>query len=546
MTCFIGGNGVPTTYYVGMAQSQVKLMVGICAAVLSAGACTNSDSDTPSVDNDGTSTRLSPAQASDGDPIVDDQPTEDPDSSDPVDPIVVDPTPVNTGSPATGGSPSTDPVAPVTSSDAGDLGQGGADSTGDAGTGGAPPTSEPVAQPNILLIVSDDQGIDSSSQYDTGDDQPTTPTLDSLAAAGLTFENAWATPACTTTRGTLITGQHGINSGVDRVPDNLSNQSVTLFDYFGATPATQNYATALIGKWHLTNPPVASDPIEAGVGYYAGNLRGVVDDYYNWPLVKDGVETTSTEYHTTVVTNLAIEWVQAQDQPWLLWLSFVAPHIPLHLPPADLHNRNLDGTDIEQNPRAYYLAAIEAMDAEIGRLLASLPPVERERTLVVFVGDNGSPARAHGAALFPRSHVKNSLYEGGLRVPLVVSGPGVSRRGQREAALVNTVDFFPTVAEIAAGADAPAPGMVDGRSFAPLLSSANAPQRQYNYSEFVGATTGWAVRGSQYKLIEFSSGQRELFDIQTDLAESNNLIERQDLSQTISDLSAYAQQIRGN
>ena len=166
----------------------------------------------------------------------------------------------------------------------------------------------------------------------------------------------------------------------------------------------------------------------------------MLDDYSNWPLVINGVEQTSTTYHTTAITDMAIDWIQQQDDPWFTWIAYVAPHSPYHLPPAELHNRSLSGTnqDINNNTRPYFLAAIEAMDTEIGRLLDSMSAEQRENTVVMVLGDNGSPPAVLDTDAFPRSHGKSTLYEGGIRVPFMVSGEPITRGNVREAALVNT------------------------------------------------------------------------------------------------------------
>lgn len=305
-----------------------------------------------------------------------------------------------------------------------------------------------VSKPNILLIIADDLGLDSSAQYSISRDLPNTPTLDALAASGVVFENAWATPACTTTRGSLITGMHGVNSGVDTVPNLMDSNLLTLQRALKSDAATADYSTAVIGKWHIAGTGRdLNHPLDSGVGYYWGNIAGTIADYSNWLLTTDAVQSTSTTYHTTAVTDKAIEWVSDQSSPWFLWLAYVAPHSPYHNPPQDLHDRALSGTadDINANKRAYFLAAIEAMDAEIGRLLEAMTPAERANTLILYIGDNGTPGNVADNSVYSSGKTKGTLYEGGVRVPMLVSGAGVTREAQREEALVNTVDFYPTI-----------------------------------------------------------------------------------------------------
>jgi arylsulfatase A-like enzyme len=387
-----------------------------------------------------------------------------------------------------------------------------------------------LTKPNILLIIADDQGLDSSNQYSYSLDRPRTPTLDTLASSGIVFDNLWATPSCTTTRGTLITGQHGVHSGISFVPAVMNTSTNTIQRYLKASTASANYQTAVIGKWHLGGAnPANSHPTDSGVGYYAGNITGVLPNFYSWPLIQNGVTSTSNVYHTTKITDLARDWISAQSlspsQPWFLWLAYSAPHDPFHLPPSTLHSRStLTGTtaDIAAKTREYYLAAIEAMDSEIGRLLSSMSAETRANTLIVFIGDNGTPTQTLDANVYTRTKVKGTLYEGGVRVPMVVSGKGVSRSNVRESALINTVDFYATIANLAGNS---VTQLNDGFSFASLLQAGGAAARQYNYSEFQSDTvSGWIVRNGQYKLIQNLSGTQELYDVSRDLKEQTNLL----------------------
>jgi arylsulfatase A-like enzyme len=409
-----------------------------------------------------------------------------------------------------------------------------------------PQVSGSSSQPNVLLIIADDMGVDSSNQYSYSQDKPKTPTLDSLAASGIVFDNAWATPSCTTTRGSLITGQHGVHSGIDFVPAIMNTSTNTLQRYLRNNTASANYQTAVIGKWHLGGAnPSNTHPTDSGIDYYAGNIAGVLPDYYSWPLIQDGKSTTSTTYHTTKVTDLAVDWVGKQTKPWFLWLAYSAPHEPFHLPPSTLHSRtSLTGTttDIAARKREYYLAAIEAMDKEIGRLLSTMNAQTRANTVIMFIGDNGTPTQTVDAAVFNASKVKNTLYEGGVRVPMIVSGNGVGRSNVREAALVNTVDFYATIANFAGNSVSK---VNDGYGFNALLQTGGTSQRQYNYTEFQSATaSGWAVRNSQYKLVQNTSGTQELYDISKDLGEQNNLIGGTNYAAIINTLKTQGDAIR--
>ncbi len=404
----------------------------------------------------------------------------------------------------------------------------------------AAPTSS--SKPNILLIISDDQGLDSSAQYSVSADIPTTPVLNGLAANGLVFDNVWVNPVCSPTRAGLLSGRYGVRTGVTSVGDSLPVSETILHEYLAADANTSEYASAMVGKWHLGGG--VSGPNDAGITHFAGIIGGGVSDYYDWTLNVNGSNSNLTAYVTTELTDQAISWVGSQTEPWFLWLAYNAPHTPFHAPPAALHSQTLSGTDadITANPRDYYLAAIEAMDTEIGRLLGTLSDAERANTVILFVGDNGTPRSVSDTSAYPNG-TKGSLTEGGVRVPMFVSGSGVTRQGEREAGLINNTDFYATIAQIAGS---PAATINDSQSFQALLSGAAAAARDYSYTE-VSTTSleGWSIRDQRYKLIELQNGTQTLFDLQSDPMENTDLLTSgMDVSAILNDLSEAGDLIR--
>lgn len=414
-------------------------------------------------------------------------------------------------------------------------------------TDNEPTETTTESQPNILFIISDDQGLDASAQYSFSTDLPQTATLNLLAEQGLTFDNMWVTPACTTTRGTIITGKYGVNSGIETVPATLTTDHEILQQYLKNNSASELYQSAVFGKWHLAGANSSTThPNDVGVDYYAGNINNI-SNYYDWSLTING-ETESTDiYHSTKITDLAIDWITAQSTPWFAWVAYSAPHSPFHLPPASLHDRNLSGTedDINNNSRDYYLAAIEAMDKEIGRLISALNEDVKSNTLIIFIGDNGTPASVVDTAGFSRTHVKGTLYQGGIAAPFIVSGKGVSRLGERESALVTATDLYATIAEIAGISDTK---VNDSQSFKALFTDDAAPTKDYIYSAFKSAeVSGWTTRNSSLKLIEFDDGRQELYSLVDDFSERDNLLPttNQDLLTEVTALENVAALIRG-
>jgi arylsulfatase B len=399
--------------------------------------------------------------------------------------------------------------------------------------------SAQVSSPNILLVIADDLGVDPLNGYHTQTLMPATPTLDSLRSIGLTFTNAFAYPVCSPTRAAIMSGKYGIKNGVTRVPANLDTVHTSLFQALSLQTQDQ-YASALVGKWHLSNPIDLDHPAQHGVDHYMGVMAGAVSDYYVWDRTENGATTVDSSYATTAFTDEAIGWINAQTQPWFLWLAHVSPHTPFHEPPSHMHTlQNLS------NPYRQYLAMIETIDFELNRLLAAMPAAERENTLVIFVGDNGTPGQVMRD--YPIGHGKGSVYQGGVRVPLIVAGANVSRQNERDPALVHVVDLYATILEIT-GADLPG-GLYNSLSFQHLFNDEPGPTRDYNYSELRDNDDDFfAIRGPRYKLIEdLNAGTQEFYDLLVDSLELTNLMDlglTQEQQTIKADLEAEAQQIR--
>ncbi len=371
--------------------------------------------------------------------------------------------------------------------------------------------------PNILLVIADDVSKDAIPNYTEGAVKANMPTLESLINSGITFDNVWAYSVCTPSRASIMTGKYGIKTGVLKVGDPISISENSL-QQFIANNTNDTYSTAIIGKWHLSMN--AADPITMGVNYFAGILNGAISNYTSWPLVENGIRSTSTEYVTTKLTDLSIDWVGTQTKPWFLWMAYNAPHTPFHLAPINLHSQGSLATDmdaINSNPLPYYLSALEAMDREMGRFLSSLSIKERANTIIIFIGDNGSPNRV---AQFPyrNSTVKGSLYQGGINVPMVISGAGVKRMGERESGLINSTDLFTTIGNIAG---IQIKEIENSISFYDAFIDTNATRRNYVYSEKEDA---YSVRDTTYKYIKFENGREELYNLSIDAYEKVNLM----------------------
>ncbi|WP_299716062.1 sulfatase-like hydrolase/transferase [uncultured Tenacibaculum sp.] len=382
-------------------------------------------------------------------------------------------------------------------------------------------SSEQPTKPNILLIIADDMGLDATPGYNVGSIKPTMPNLQNMISNGVRFENLWSYPTCTPTRSSILTGKHGFRTGVLKVDDELSTSETSLQQYLKSS--TTDYSSAVVGKWHLSRD--ASHPNDLGVDYYAGLLNGAVTSYWDWTLTENGVQSNSTEYTTTKFTDLAIDWIKDQDSPWFLWLAYNAPHTPFHLPPAELHSQGSlpsDQASVDANPMPYYMAMLEAMDTEIGRLLNSMSDEEKDNTVIIFIGDNGTPNQV--AQDYRSRRVKGTVYQGGVNVPMIISGKNVNRFNETESALVNTTDLFATIANIA---EVNVSNINDSYNFWSLVST-SSKIRDYAYTE-VGKDTGpedITIRNEEYKYILFSDGSEGFYNVANDFFETTNLLDQ--------------------
>ncbi|MDO5980626.1 sulfatase-like hydrolase/transferase [Flavivirga spongiicola] len=381
--------------------------------------------------------------------------------------------------------------------------------------------------PNILLIIADDMGLDAAPGYDIGSTKPNMPNLQNLINSGIKFTNLWSNPTCSPTRATILTGKYGFKTGVLEASDILSTSETSLQSYMDTNSST-SYNHAVIGKWHLSNNE--NHPNNMGINHFAGLIGGGVQSYWNWNLTINGVTTKSTEYTTTKFTDLAINWVAEQTTPWFLWLAYNAPHTPFHLPPNDLHFQGTlpsDQVSIDSNPLPYYMAALEALDTEMGRLINSMSSEEKDNTVIIFIGDNGTPNQV--VQEHPSTRAKGSVYQGGVNVPMIVSGKNVTRINETEDALINTTDFFTTIANIAGTSDTE---IHDSKSFKNLLvSSDNTGKRDYIYTE----NEDFTIRNATHKYIYFNNGSEALFNLNVNPLESPNLLNANQLPLSNSD-----------
>ncbi len=425
---------------------------------------------------------------------------------------------------------------------------GGSDAEPAGGQGGISADASSGAPPNVLLILLDDVGVESMGCYGSPDAR--TPVMDGLAATGVRFDNAWANPMCSPTRATIMTGKYAFRTGVGRVFRADSGESglplselclpQAIEDGFGE----RGVHTALFGKWHLgTHVDGPGHAVNQGFDVFRGTMenigeRGLKADfeergkYFDFEEVVDGKLARRQGYATTVNVDDALGAIGGYgDVPWFVTVSFNSAHMPFHAPPAELLTKPFDRTQVGTDYRGAFLAMLEAMDTEIGRLLADLPEGVRARTNVIVLSDNGTTRLALPAD-FPRGLGKGTLSESGVHVPLIVQGPSVASPGRASGALVNSSDLYGTCLDLM-GLD-PQPAAKDSISFAPvLLNPDHSGDRDWILAERFFKSRDPAkpdrdhvvLRGQRYKIFENrSEGQTSFFDLESDPLEFNDLL----------------------
>jgi arylsulfatase A-like enzyme len=391
--------------------------------------------------------------------------------------------------------------------------------------------SVPEVRPNVLLIVVDDLGIDHIDWHPVGvaaGNPAPTPFLSSLAQGSLVFTRAYSNPICGPTRATLLTGRHAFRHGLGGNPTQsepqLALSETTLMEQL----VLGGYATGGFGKWHVSLD--RDDPNLQGFQHFDGMIVGLKGaSYYAWNRVVNGVGSTETGYNTTVTTDTAIQWIQGQPRrrPWFAYVSYAAPHAPYEPPPPALNPlTNAQATD---PTLTIYHGMIEAIDTEVARLVQA---VDLQRTLVIFIGDNGSAKVVNQAPVVPGKS-KFTAYEGGVIVPALATGAGVDRVGQVDG-MFHLVDLFQTILDVAEAP--PSPAQTDSVSLVdPTAPPALRwlPQRDEIFTErFEPSGTPpfgtplllrRMVRHERYKLYRQVAGD-ELYDLWQDPWENTNLL----------------------
>lgn len=396
----------------------------------------------------------------------------------------------------------------------------------------------PVTRPNVLLIIADDMGYGDIGAYGATDTR--TPHLDRLAAEGVRLTDFYANaPVCTPTRAALMTGRYQQRLMLERPLASVGPDLDAVLPVTGRSlPQVMKdagYRTALIGKWHLGYRPEAG-PRAHGFDHFWGFLSGYLDWYTHvrgdgqhdvWenetPVHVDGY----FHHETTRRAQAELDRSVAEGRPFFLEVAYGAPHWPFQSPsvPSVAERRNNSMTPDPSDPaaatRREYVAIMEDFDAEIGRLLERLRHhgIERD-TLVIFMSDNGGEWLSRNSPLF---HRKDTVWEGGVRVPAIFRWPARLPRGRVSGQVGITMDVSASV--VAAAGVVRSDLGFEGLDLVDLLASGRAVERELLWRVIRPNVQQRAVRAGDFKYVE-DGGQRFLFNVRTDPGERADLTSR--------------------
>lgn len=423
----------------------------------------------------------------------------------------------------------------------------------------------PAAAPqklNVILILADDLGWTDLGAF--GSDLHETPALDQLARDGMKFtQNYSACTVCSPTRAALLTGKYPARLRITdwipgQMPDNprllvpdwtkhLPTAETTLAEVFKAA----GYATATIGKWHLAK--VGTQEAYPDAHGFDLNIAGTDKPQpptfiAPWKIPTLTPEGKDGEHLNDRLAEEAERYLETvKDKPFFLYLPHFATHTPIQGRPdlVEKYRKKIEakgGADKLEHKNPGYAALTEGMDIAIGRVRKKVADLGlADRTIIVFTSDNGGRVtvdninRVATTSNKPLRLGKASAYEGGVRVPLIVYWPGVTKPGSVSDAPLITMDLFPTLVEMAGLPAASAKTAIDGVNFASLLRGGAKPARDtlywhyphHQHYQLGGATPYAAMRSGDFKLVEFfhdlNEMKVELYNIREDIGETKDL-----------------------
>jgi len=394
-------------------------------------------------------------------------------------------------------------------------------------------------KPNIVFLLIDDMGWPDVACY--GHSFHETPNIDRLCSQGMKFTDFYAaTPVCSSTRATIQSGQYAARVGItDFIPGHwrpfeklvvspIENALPESIKTPGDALKTAGYVTGYFGKWHL-GPDATHGPHVRG---YDVTARTIGKGFHAWRKKKD-----PGPKRIDLLTDQTIWFIeQNKDQPFFVTLSHHAVHIPLEATPEAIDKYQKKPKPAAGVNHPIYAAMIEDLDRSIGSIMTKLDDLGlTKNTLVVFTSDNGGLRKIYTdlgevvSTNVPLRDEKGSLYEGGIRVPMIVQWPGVVEPGTVCDEPTTTADLLPTFCQTA-GADLPNQP-IDGTSMVPLLVDSDAELDReaiyFHYPHYHHSQPAGAIRAGDWKLVEFfDDAPLELYNLKDDISETTNLAEK--------------------
>ena len=400
---------------------------------------------------------------------------------------------------------------------------------------------------NFVFILIDDMGWRDVGY--NGSELFETPNIDKLASQGMRFTNAYAAcPVCSPTRASIMTGKYPARLGLTNFLPGLhhlpyskllppvSRQQLPLEEVTIAEalkPA--GYRSAAIGKWHLGGPDYYPEKQGFDVNV-AGTQAGSPKSYFfpQWT-PNPPITAQPGAYLPDRLTDSAIEFIKSnRTKPFLLYLAHYSVHIPLEAKEEmiERYSKRIKPGALQNN--ATYAAMVASVDESVARIVQSLDDMKlADRTAIIFMSDNGGLASAEYKGQTPTSNKplkagKGFLYEGGIREPMIVKWPGVTKAGSQCDVPVISTDFYPTMLDMA-GIKTDPGNPADGVSLVPLLKQTGMPARDalfwhYPHYSNQGGRPGAAMRQADFKIVEwYEDGSVELYNLRDDIGESRNL-----------------------
>lgn len=403
-------------------------------------------------------------------------------------------------------------------------------------------------RPNVIFVLIDDLGWTDFACF--GSDLYQTPQLDRLAEEGMKFTAAYsACTVCSPSRAAFLTGKYPARLHItDWIPGQMpANPKMLVPDWTKHLPYDEvtiaelfkqaGYNTASIGKWHLGDEQYYPEKHGFDINI-AGTHRPEPPSYiapYKSPKVPEGIPTLPDgpdgEYITDRLAEEAVQFMtRSKDKPFFLYLPHFAVHLPIQGRPDLFEKYKAVKRAGLRHQNAGYAAMVESVDMSIGRIRQALADLKiADRTILIVTSDNGG--RVPTTSNVPLRAGKGSAYEGGVRVPLIVHWPGVTKPGTTSDVPVITIDYYPTIAEIA-GLSLDSKHRPDGESIVPLLKQTGTLQRDalfwhyphHQHYQQEGAMPYSAVRQGDYRLVEFFDDDHvELYDLKNDVGERHDL-----------------------